>query len=79
MGVGSLQNALHRAGARMSLACLWDADDAHTPALMREFYRRLWIEGVPAPDALWQAKTALRERGAPMRAWAGWVLTGATP
>jgi CHAT domain-containing protein len=52
---------------------------------MVEFYRRLWIEGQPAHEALWGAKCALRNardaEGRPrfgISDWAGWVLCGDT-
>jgi CHAT domain-containing protein len=76
-GVASLQSALHKAGARATLACLWAADDAWTSTLMIEFYRRLWTLKEPMAGALWHAKTFVRSKGAPVRAWAGWTLTGA--
>ena len=43
---------------------------------MLEFYRRMWAEKRPKAEALWEAKRVLRERGAPLSHWAGWVLTG---
>jgi CHAT domain-containing protein/mono/diheme cytochrome c family protein len=76
-GVASLQSALHQAGARATLACLWAADDAWTSTLMVEFYRRLWTLKEPMAEALSHAKSFVRSKGAPMRAWAGWMLTGA--
>jgi CHAT domain-containing protein len=39
-------------------------------------YRRLWTEKKPVARALWEAKKALRAKGAPVRDWAAWVLTG---
>ena len=53
-----------------------------TPALLKsgiheaDFYRRLWVERKPKRQALWEAKMRLRDRGAPIRDWAAWVLTG---
>jgi CHAT domain-containing protein len=43
---------------------------------MVDFYRRVWVEKQPKPQALWDAKRALRAARAPTKAWAGWVLTG---
>jgi len=64
-GIQSLQAALYAAGARSSITSLWKVDDAATRRLMEHFYTNLW-----------EAKRALREAGAPVRDWAGWVLTG---
>lgn len=74
--IQSLQTALHAAGARTSITSLWVVDDAATRQLMELFYTNLWIEGMDTADALWAAKRALRDDGAPVRDWAGWVLTG---
>lgn len=83
-GVASLQKALQMAGARSVVTSLWKVPDEATAELMLEFYRRLWVEGESAADALWGAKRHLRdarhEDGTPrhrVQDWAGWVLTGA--
>ena len=82
-GVASLQKALHMAGARSVITSLWKVPDEATKDLMLDFYRRLWVEKKPKWQALWEAKTKLREakdeRGAlkyTTRDWAAWVLTG---
>jgi CHAT domain-containing protein len=82
-GVASLQKALQMAGARSVITSLWKVPDEATKELMLDFYRRLWVEKKPKWQALWEAKTSLRdardERGAPKystRDWAAWVLTG---
>lgn len=75
-GVASLRTALVRAGARACITSLWKVDDERTRELMSDFYTRLWVLGLPSDEALWAAKAALRDRGAPARDWAGWVLTG---
>jgi CHAT domain-containing protein/tetratricopeptide (TPR) repeat protein len=82
-GVASLQRALHMAGARSVITSLWKVPDEATKELMVDFYRRLWIEKKPKHQALWEAKTKLREakdeRGVlryTTRDWAAWVLTG---
>jgi CHAT domain-containing protein len=82
-GVASLQRALHIAGARSVITSLWKVPDEATKELMLDFYRRLWVEQKPKHQALWEAKTKLREaedeRGASKyttRDWAAWVLTG---
>ena len=75
-GVASLQKALHMAGARSVITSLWKVPDDSTRQLMVDFYRRLWVEGKPKHQALWEAKMALRDEGLPLRHWSGWVLTG---
>ncbi len=82
-GVASLQKALQMAGARSVITSLWKVPDEATKDLMLDFYRRLWVEKKPKWQALWEAKTRMRnakdERGAPKyttRDWAAWVLTG---
>ena len=74
----SLQAALHAAGARTAVTSLWRVDDEWTRLLMEDFYRRLWVVGETKSDALWKAKVGLRARGASLRDWAGWLLTGDT-
>ena len=76
LGIQSLQAALHAAGARTVVTSLWKVSDAATKELMLEFYRRMWVEDEGKAEALWNAKTALRERGAPLSDWAPWILTG---
>ena len=82
-GVASLRKALQMAGARPVITSLWKMPDEATKELMLDFYRRLWVEKEPKHQALWEAKSKLREakddRGAPKyttRDWAAWVLTG---
>ncbi len=82
-GMASLQKALHTAGARSMITSLWKVPDEATKELMIDFYRRLWIEKKPKHQALWEAKTKLRnakdESGKlkyTPRDWAAWVLTG---
>lgn len=75
-GLQSLQAALHMAGARASITSLWKVDDELTRKLMEDLYTRLWVNRESKAEALWNAKMALRKRGAPTRDWAGWVLVG---
>lgn len=76
LGIASLQSSLRIAGARSTLTSLWKVDDAATAELMKSFYRFILDEGETPAGALRKAKKALRERRAPPRDWAGWVLTG---
>ena len=73
-GIGG--RSLRIAGARSTLTSLWKVDDAATAELMTSFYRFILDEGETPAGALRKAKKALRERRAPPRDWAGWVLTG---
>lgn len=74
-GVASFQKALHAAGARSVVTSLWKVDDSAARELMLALYRGLWNEHLEAAEALWRAKRELRERRAPERDWAGWVLS----
>jgi CHAT domain-containing protein len=58
-GAFGLQRAFHIAGAKNVVASLWRVDDEATAALMALFYRKLWQEGKPAPQALKEAQLAL--------------------
>ncbi len=62
---------------------LWKVPDGATKDLMLDFYRRVWVEKKPKWQALWEAKTRLRETKDvqgnskyTLRDWAAWVLTG---
>lgn len=76
LGLQSLQAALHAAGVRTTITSLWKVPDETTRELMVAFYRRIWIEREPKAEALWSVQSELRARGAPLRDWAAWVLTG---
>jgi len=75
-GLASLRSAFHAAGARFVLSSLWKVSDQQAERVMRDFYTRLWQHGDSPHDALRAAQQAARERRAPLREWAGWVLTG---
>jgi CHAT domain-containing protein len=55
-GVLGLQRAFHVAGAKRVLSTLWSADDDATQKLMEQFYDNLWIEKLPAAEALREAQ-----------------------
>ncbi len=74
-GIQSLQAALHAAGARNAVTSLWKVDDSSTKELMERFYTNLWLGKLPAPEALWLAKRALRDAGHPVRDWGAWSLS----
>ena len=76
VGHGTPRGALHAAGARKVLTSLWQTDAASTRELLADFYRRLWVEEKDAHRALWEARLAAKQRGAPTSGWAGWMLTG---
>jgi CHAT domain-containing protein/tetratricopeptide (TPR) repeat protein len=62
-GVQSLANAFVEAGARAVLASLWRLDDDDAAVLMKDFYERILRRGVPAVEAMRQAKLAFRRSG----------------
>ncbi len=57
-GIFGLQRAFHLAGARTTIASLWQVDDDATQALMVEVYRNLWQRGLTKAEALRQAQIA---------------------
>jgi CHAT domain-containing protein/tetratricopeptide (TPR) repeat protein len=58
-GVFGLQSAFHRAGARTSIASLWQVEDRATQALMVELYRNLWERKLPKIEALRRAQLTM--------------------
>lgn len=74
-GVMSLSRAFLHAGARATVATLWDVPDAPGPVFADVLYRRL-AAGEPLGAAAAEARRELRRRGAPPRAWAAYVVTG---
>ncbi len=73
-GAASFQRALVAAGAQHCVTSLWSVPDDATRELMAHFYGGLWQDGLTPSEALWRAKRALRDRRAPPRDWAAWVL-----
>ncbi len=85
-----IQRAFQVAGARTTVASLWDPNDNRTADLMKRFYGNLWVRGYSKLHALRDAKLYLIYRGANVRPgtvrpefartdpyfWAGWILTG---
>ncbi|TFZ56590.1 CHAT domain-containing protein [Methylorubrum sp. Q1] len=74
-GVFGLRRAFGVAGARALVMSLWEVRDTATSDLMRLFYEGLATEMNKAA-ALRAAKLALRERSAPPRDWAAFILEG---
>jgi tetratricopeptide (TPR) repeat protein/CHAT domain-containing protein len=76
-GVFGLQRGFALAGARASVASLWQVDDQVTRRLMALFYDNLWHKGMGRLEALRQAQlTVLREPAASGGAGRGVVHTG---
>jgi CHAT domain-containing protein len=77
-GVASLVRPSLAAGARTVVANLWDADDAFSLSLMREFYRRL-ATGADVGESLRQAKLRMRQQFGPVavpKLWSGILVSG---
>jgi CHAT domain-containing protein len=77
-GIESLVTPFLAAGAEAVVANLWDADDAFTESLMREFYTHV-RHGLSTAEALRRAKLDLIARygaDASAQLWAGFILTG---
>jgi CHAT domain-containing protein len=66
-GLLGLQRAFQIAGARTTVTSLWTVDDAATEALMSEFYRLLWEDGLQAPEAFRRAQIAMLNHYDPKR------------
>jgi tetratricopeptide (TPR) repeat protein/CHAT domain-containing protein len=75
-GVFGLQRGFALAGARASVASLWQVDDQVTRRLMARFYENLWHKGMGRLEALRQAQlSVLREPGPSEGAGRGVVHT----
>jgi CHAT domain-containing protein/tetratricopeptide (TPR) repeat protein len=77
-GVASLVRPFLAAGARTVVANLWDADDAFSLNLMREFYRQL-ATGADVGESLRQAKLRMRQQFGPVavpKLWSGILVSG---
>lgn len=90
-GVLGLQRAFQQAGARATVASLWNVSDRTTMLLMSRFYENLWDKKMPKLEALREAQLWLmRDQDAraakpetiesteplPPYYWAAWVLSG---
>lgn len=62
-GVLGLQRSFQLAGARTSVASLWQVPDAASRALMVEFYDNLWRKKLPRGEALRQAQLSMLRAG----------------
>jgi CHAT domain-containing protein len=67
-----------RAGARSTLASLWNLDDESTALLMSQFYRELATKKIPKAEALRRAQLTLLQNPQYRRPlfWAPYVLLG---
>jgi len=74
-GVLGLTSPLLQAGARAVVASGWQVGDRAASGLMTAFYRALG-RGLPAGDALREAKLAALRRGAPLHEWAAYTIIG---
>lgn len=77
-GIASLQRAFLVAGAKTTVATLWNADDTFTAVLIKQFYKNLAV-GMDKGSALREAKLDLMKKfGGKVSPfyWAGFVLDG---
>jgi CHAT domain-containing protein len=78
--VESLGEIVQRAGASAVLASLLRVDDASAPALMREFYRLRYVEGLGKAESLRGAQlSVMRGEGAGPAGERGTPVSGAGP
>jgi hypothetical protein len=74
-GVMSLARAFFQAGAHTVVGSLWPVADRDGMKLFERFYRRLG-EGASVAAALRSAQRDRITEGAPLKAWAGFVVLG---
>jgi CHAT domain-containing protein len=74
-GLNSLRQGLELAGARAQVTALWKVPSSATARLMARFYDRL-AQGMPAAQALREAKLAVRATHPHPLFWAGFTLSG---
>jgi CHAT domain-containing protein len=65
-----------RAGARSTLATLWQADDAFTAAFMQQFYQELNQPNMTRAEALRRSQQIFIAKNAPIYFWSPFVLVG---
>ena len=58
-GLLGIQRAFQVAGARTTVASLWEVNDDATRALMTEFYKNLWEKKLPRIEALRHAQLTM--------------------
>ncbi len=77
-GIVGLAHGFMAAGSKSVVASLWKVDDAATAALMADFYRAMFDEGMPPAAALRSAKLKMMrdKRWSEPYYWAGFVLQG---
>jgi CHAT domain-containing protein len=74
-GLTSLRRAAEEAGAMATISSLWPVSSSETAALMTIFYAAL-SSGHSKAEALRAAKLEARARGASVRDWSGFLLSG---
>src|SRR5262249_51029375 len=77
-GLVGLTRGFWYAGAPRVVASLWKVDDRATAELMKQFYRRMLVDGLRPAAALRMAQIAMlrRKRWAAPYYWAGFALQG---
>lgn len=71
-----LAGAALKAGARSTVASLWQVDDEETAFLVKQFYQALMNPQVTKAEALRQAQLAVLQDRPNPRYWAAFVLVG---